>query len=290
MRRTKREQETDQIWAQEEGKHRTWGHSSDIIPPPPLPTGASRAVQHPMGRGGGRSGGLKGPGDRTGGLQGGAHSGTHGGAGSSGGYGGRRDSGEWQVRLQGRGCGHCPCLYSWIPTTPPPPPKKARQIAFEGPALEDTLGAQGLRSACKGLALEGTLGAQALHRVCEGPALGLSEQLLAGLPYALSAGLPYFLPAGLTYSLPSAWESRGRRRACVGWGRWRACGGRERRRACMGHKPRRACGRLAGECYGRRWTGLPRRRLCEESLGHRRAGSGSRQDTLQTPEDPFPPS
>ncbi len=35
MRRTKREQETDQIWAQEEGKHRTWGHSSDIIPPPP---------------------------------------------------------------------------------------------------------------------------------------------------------------------------------------------------------------------------------------------------------------
>ncbi len=134
----------------------------------------------------------------------------------------------------------------------PPPQKKARQIAFEGPALEDTLGAQGLRSACKGLALEGTLGAQArhsafeglalegtlgaqarhsafeglalkgtlgaqaLHSVCEGPALGLSEQLLAGLPYALSAGLPYFLPAGLTYSLPSAWESRGRRRACIG--------------------------------------------------------------------------
>ncbi len=27
---TKREQETDQIWAREEGKHRTWGHSSDI--------------------------------------------------------------------------------------------------------------------------------------------------------------------------------------------------------------------------------------------------------------------
>ncbi len=29
MMKTKREQETDQIWEREEGKHRTWGHRSD---------------------------------------------------------------------------------------------------------------------------------------------------------------------------------------------------------------------------------------------------------------------
>ncbi len=55
---------TDQIWAREEGKHkkqreRVWHY-------PPLPIGASRAVWHRKGRGGGRSGGLKGHGDRTG--------------------------------------------------------------------------------------------------------------------------------------------------------------------------------------------------------------------------------
>ncbi len=55
---------TDQIWAREEGKHKTqrtqtWHYS-------PLPNGASRTVHHPTGRGGGRSGGLKGHGDRTG--------------------------------------------------------------------------------------------------------------------------------------------------------------------------------------------------------------------------------
>ncbi len=46
------------------------------ITPPPLRTGATRAVRHRKGRGGGRSGGLKGLGTRTGGLQGGAHSET----------------------------------------------------------------------------------------------------------------------------------------------------------------------------------------------------------------------
>ncbi len=215
MRRTKREQETDQIWAQEEGKHRTWGHSSDIIPPPPPNRRIPRCTTS-MGEGGWALWRPQGTWRQD-----------------------RRPPGRrpfrdpWWSRELGRlwrekGFGRVasppprPKLVDTAPAStagsllPPPPQKKARQIAFEGPALEDTLGAQGLRSACKGLALEGTLGAQALHSVCEGPALGLSEQLLAGLPYALSAGLPYFLPAGLTYSLPSAWESRERRRACVG--------------------------------------------------------------------------
>ncbi len=61
---TKQEQENNQIRAQEGGKHRTWEHWSDSYSP--LPNGASRAVHHPTGRGGGRSGGLKGHGDRTG--------------------------------------------------------------------------------------------------------------------------------------------------------------------------------------------------------------------------------
>ncbi len=72
-------------------------------PPPPLPIGASRAVWHRKGRGGGRSGGLKVLGDRTGGLQGGARSGTHGGSGDSGGHGGSGDSGGHG----GAGCSGC---------------------------------------------------------------------------------------------------------------------------------------------------------------------------------------
>ncbi len=52
------------------GNTRHAGHRTDINPP--LPKGASHAVQHPTGRGGGHSRGLKGHRDRTGGLQGGA--------------------------------------------------------------------------------------------------------------------------------------------------------------------------------------------------------------------------
>ncbi len=82
MRRTKGEQETDQIWARGEGKHKTWGTQCLTLLPPP-----ERCIHHPTGRRGGRSGGLKGHRDRTGGLQGDARSGTHGRAGSSGGHG-----------------------------------------------------------------------------------------------------------------------------------------------------------------------------------------------------------
>ncbi len=77
---------TNQIWAREEGKHETqrdkvWHYS-------PLPNGASRAVHHPMGSGGGQ-----GTGGRITGLQSGAHSGSHGGSGDSGGHGEAGSSG-----------------------------------------------------------------------------------------------------------------------------------------------------------------------------------------------------
>ncbi len=61
---------------------------------PPLRTGATRAVQHSKGRGGGHSGGLKGHRDRAGGLQGGARSGANGGSGDHGGSGGHGGSGD----------------------------------------------------------------------------------------------------------------------------------------------------------------------------------------------------
>ncbi len=92
----------DQIWAQEGGKYKTWGHRSDSYSL--LLEGVSRAMQHPMGRGGGCSGGLKGQGDRTGGLQGGA--GSNGGARSLGGHGRSGDSGghgrEGNLGVHGR--------------------------------------------------------------------------------------------------------------------------------------------------------------------------------------------
>ncbi len=76
----------DHIWARKHKEAQDAGKQSLTLPP--LLTGTSQAVQHPMGRAGGRSGGLKGHGDSTGALQGGARSGTSGGAGSSGGHGG----------------------------------------------------------------------------------------------------------------------------------------------------------------------------------------------------------
>ncbi len=91
MMRTEWEQETDQKWAREEWKHKIQEDRIDIYSP--LPEGLSRALQHPMGRGGGLSGGLQGPGDMTDGLQGGARSGTQGGSGDLGGHGGSGNSG-----------------------------------------------------------------------------------------------------------------------------------------------------------------------------------------------------
>ncbi len=121
MMRTKREQETDQIWAREEGKHRTWGHSSDITPNRRVPCHTTSNKE-----GAGLSGGHKGYGERIGGLQCGASSGTHDGTGSLGIHGGSKDS-------DGHG-------ESEVAGPAPPPPKKGKYFPWEVGALSGTWG------------------------------------------------------------------------------------------------------------------------------------------------------
>ncbi len=84
---------TNQIWAREEGKHKTRRDTTDITPP----SRTVRPAPYTIQRGGGL-GALEASRDTEAGQYrrppgGGARSGSHGGSGDSGGHGGAGDSG-----------------------------------------------------------------------------------------------------------------------------------------------------------------------------------------------------